>query len=79
MLRPTANDWDFRLQALAGNKFGIFSGGDLVNPVMALINGGNVGIGTTNPQSKLDVTGTVKATKLNVSGGSHFKMNLNHC
>ncbi len=55
MLRPTANDWDMRLQAVSGNKLNIYSGGDLVNPIATFVNGGNVGIGTTGPGAKLDV------------------------
>jgi hypothetical protein len=55
-LRPTANDWDMRLQAVA-NQLNIYSGGDLVNPIMALLNGGNVGIGTSSPSEKLTVSG----------------------
>lgn len=57
MLRPTANDWDFRLQSLSGNKIGIFSGGDLVNPVATFVNGGNVGIGTSSPTKTLTIGG----------------------
>lgn len=37
-------------------------------PVMTLITGGNVGIGTTNPNAKLEVNGTVSATNLRLSG-----------
>jgi len=54
MLRPTENNYDMRLQAMAGNKLGIFSGGDLTNPIATFVNGGNVGIGTSSPTYKVD-------------------------
>jgi hypothetical protein len=38
------------------------------NPLMTLSYGGNLGIGITNPTSKLQVSGTVSASSLNVSG-----------
>jgi hypothetical protein len=38
------------------------------NPLMTLTYGGNLGIGITNPTSKLQVSGTVSASSLNVSG-----------
>lgn len=39
-----------------------FGGTDYDNPHMVIINGGNVGIGTTTPACKLDVNGLIKAT-----------------
>jgi hypothetical protein len=41
---------------------------DPTNPLMTLTYGGNLGIGITNPTSKLQVSGTVSASSLNVSG-----------
>jgi hypothetical protein len=67
MLRPTENNYDMRLQAMAGNKLGIFSGGDLTNPIATFVNGGNVGIGTTSPDSNLSVFGNA-AVAANVGG-----------
>lgn len=55
MLRPTANDWDMRLQAVAGNKLNIWSGGDLTNPIATFVHGGNVGIGTPTPGYRFQV------------------------
>ncbi len=62
MLRPVANDWDMRLQAMSGNKLGIFSGGDIVNPIATFVNGGNVGIGTGAPTNLLSLGGTAART-----------------
>lgn len=38
------------------------------NPVMFMTNGGNVGIGTTNPTATLDVNGTVKFSAAGIPG-----------
>ena len=44
--------------------------------VVMVINGDQVGIGTTSPSEKLEVNGTTKTTDLNVTGTSNFA-NLN--
>jgi hypothetical protein len=71
MLRPTGNSWDMRLQAVS-TQLNFYSGGDLVNPIVSMQNGGNVGVGTTNPSlwSRLAVsdsngTGFVGLTAIN--------------
>ncbi|WP_228452232.1 hypothetical protein [Chryseobacterium sp. c4a] len=50
-----------------------FSGSDN-NPKISLINNGNVGIGISNPQNKLDVNGTIhaKEVKVDMSGWADF-------
>jgi Chaperone of endosialidase len=54
MLRPTGNTWDMRLQA-TGNQLDVLSGGSIGSPIMSLLHGGNVGIGTTGPAGPLDI------------------------
>jgi len=54
MLRPVGNGWDMRLQA-TGTQLDVLSGGAPGSPIMSLVNGGNVGIGTSSPGSKLEV------------------------
>ena len=34
-------------------------------------NGGNVGIGTTNPQADLEINGAINSNAINLNGGSH--------
>jgi len=68
MLRPTANDYDFRLRA-ESYQLNIYAGGDLVNPRMSILNSGNVGIGTTSPATKLHVSGDNTAIRL--TGGTY--------
>ena len=53
-LRPTGNGWDMRLQAVS-TQLNILSGGSLSSPIMSLLNGGNVGIGNSSPNGKLDI------------------------
>jgi len=43
-------------------------GPDAINPLMTLTYGGNLGIGVTDPTSRLQVSGNVTSSSLNVSG-----------
>lgn len=42
---------------------------------MRITSGGNVGIGTTSPSEKLDVSGNVKATQFNINGNGSILSN----
>jgi fibronectin-binding autotransporter adhesin len=55
------------------NSFGI--GFNAVNPIVNVLAGGNVGIGKTNPGSKLDVVGTVTGTLFAGSGANLLGLN----
>lgn len=48
---------------------------DMTNSVMTIANGGNVGIGTTNPTYKLDVNGTGRFRVIG-SGSYHMPLNV---
>jgi hypothetical protein len=71
MLRPSGNAWDMRLQA-TGTQLDILSGASLGSPIMSLVNGGNVGIGTATPVQRLhvrqDQDGTTAALIQNRNG-----------
>ena len=65
---PSTDDYDLRI--ISGGTGGSFHVRNSSNaPVLAMdIDGdGNVGVGTTNPTTKLDVNGTVNLTNLTVS------------
>jgi hypothetical protein len=57
MLRPTANSWDMRLNAVS-QRLDVLSGGDLANPIATFGHGGKVGVGVTTPTTKLHVAGS---------------------
>jgi len=56
----------------AGGAFEFVTGGIESNTLMAVLNSGNVGIGTTSPQTKLDVEGTnyTSASGVTIQGTS---------
>ncbi len=53
---------------------GIFMSNNVGTPVFTVLHTGNVGIGQTNPQNKLDVNGTVhsKAVNIDLNGWSDY-------
>ncbi len=57
MLRPSSNSWDMRLQAVS-TRLDFYSGGDLVNPIVSMLNGGNVGVGTSSPAVRFAISST---------------------
>ena len=63
-----ANVASFGLQ-VASLKFGVATGGT-TTPNFVVDNVGRVGIGTTNPQNKLNVIGDINATGNIIAGGS---------
>ena len=63
---------DFMNYSPAPGGFAFFNvpyGGSLSAPLMFISGGGNVGIGTTNPQKKLSVHGTIQAEEVIVNTG----------
>ncbi|WP_419699438.1 hypothetical protein [Mucilaginibacter sp. NFX135] len=59
---------------LAAGTTGIFMSNNVGTPVFTVLHTGNVGIGQTNPQNKLDVNGTVhsKAVTIDLNGWSDY-------
>ena len=71
MLRPVGNGWDMRLQA-TGTQLDVLSGGAPGSPIMSLVNGGNVGIGTSSPGAKLTVIGSASKLYVDLSGDNYY-------
>lgn len=63
---PSTDDYDLRI--ISGGSGGSFWTGGYGH-VMTLNTSGNVGIGTTSPGEKLEVSGTAKATSVRATGG----------
>ncbi|MEZ2339426.1 hypothetical protein AB6735_27535 [Mucilaginibacter sp. RCC_168] len=59
---------------LAAGTTGIFMSNNVGSPVFTVLHTGNVGIGQTNPQNKLDVNGTMhaKAVIIDLNGWSDY-------
>jgi hypothetical protein len=59
---------------LAAGTSGIFMSNNVGTPVFTILHTGNVGIGQTNPQNKLDVNGTIhsKAVTIDLNGWSDY-------
>ncbi|MBB6126350.1 autotransporter outer membrane beta-barrel domain-containing protein [Mucilaginibacter lappiensis] len=59
---------------LTAGTVGIFMSNNVGTPVFTVLHTGNVGIGQTNPQNKLDVNGTVhsKAVTIDLNGWSDY-------
>ncbi len=59
---------------LTAGTVGIFLSNNVGTPVFTVLHTGNVGIGQTNPQNKLDVNGTIhsKAVTIDLNGWSDY-------
>jgi hypothetical protein len=59
---------DYGISGSLDGKFNWLYGSNASNPLMTLTHQGNLGLGVTNPTSKLQVSGNINASSLNVSG-----------
>jgi hypothetical protein len=62
----TVNVWDFRCRDIVDNDFGIYNAAQSTYRLY-INNLGNVGIGNTNPDAKLTVTGLIHAQEIKVT------------
>jgi hypothetical protein len=59
---------DYGISGSGDGDFNWLYGSDATSPLMTLTNQGNLGLGITDPTSRLQVSGNVTASSLNVSG-----------
>jgi hypothetical protein len=59
---------DYGISGSLDGNFNWVYGSNASNPLMTLTNQGNLGLGVTNPTSRLQVSGNINASSLNVTG-----------
>jgi hypothetical protein len=71
IFQTNQNYWDLKIPA-STTRFVI---GDISGDYVTFLNGGNVGVGTTNPGQKLDVSGSIRVRGGSGSGSIEFTDN----